>query len=93
MLQSIGIAAAPKFKAQEPAIGSFQPSPASPLRSATTSNTQSNASRGRTAKTGASEGTSAGTGASRVSAITSMEDSSAGNWDEDKELDDLIGDD
>lgn len=95
--QSIGIAAAPKFK--EHAIGGFQPSatPASPHK-VPASTAQASATRGaRTTKTGAAEQASAGNGASRVSAISTVEDSASNSgaamWDEDLELDDLIGDD
>jgi hypothetical protein len=88
-VQSIGIAAAPKF-GQQQGLGSL---------SLNTSKTKPGASSARSpARSGKSP--TASCGASRVSAVR-MEGSdnegasaaAAGVWDEDKELDDLIGDD
>ena len=78
--QSIGISAAPKFN--QPAIGSFGAKTAArapaPAASAT--------------KRASPPPAAAAPVASRVSAITSY-DAPGDTWDDDKELDDLIGDD
>lgn len=92
-LQSIGIAAAPKFSAPPP-IGGFANT------STSKSNSKTNARSGVSSTNPISKDTgvpsAAGVG-SRVSAVHVASDheggKSGGTWDEDMELDDLIGDD
>jgi hypothetical protein len=89
-VQSIGIAAAPKF-GQQQGLGSL---------SLNTNKTKPGASSASRSPARSGKSPTASGGASRVSAVR-MEGSdnegagaaAAGVWDEDKELDDLIGDD
>ena len=94
-IQSIGIAAAPKFK--EPAVSS---SSNFVQLSQPVVTSKSNTSAGATRASGGSTTTiTSGSGfGSRVSAVGSTAYDAAADlpnstWDEDKELDDLIGDD
>ena len=96
--QSIGIAAAPKFNNQTSGLGGFPAKPASSNNN-NKSNTSSTSTRASTARAASAATTAsaaaAASGPSRVSAITSYDAPSGDDntWDDDKELDDLIGDD
>lgn len=88
-MQSIGIAAAPKFGNQPSS------SPAKITRSSSGANTNAAAKTSTAAGSTSSANNKTSVGASRVSAVhlasSDNEGAAGGNWDD--ELDDLIGDD